>query len=54
MAAIEARVTVFAALDAVGRSMPLRNSDGEGGEGNEGNVDVIEPETDVDLTRAFS
>jgi hypothetical protein len=40
----------FAALDAVGRSMPLRDSDGEGGEGNKGNVDVIEPETTVDLT----
>lgn len=50
MAAIEARVMAFAALDAVGRSMPLRDSDGEGGEGNKGNVDVIEPETTVDLT----
>lgn len=48
VAAIEARVTAFAALDAVGRSIPLRDSDGEGGEGNKGNVDV--PETTVDLT----
>lgn len=50
MGAIETRVTAFAALDAVGRSMPLRDSDGEGGEGKTGNVDVIEPETAVVLT----
>jgi hypothetical protein len=50
VAAIEARVTAFATLDAVGRSMPLRDSGGEGGEGKAGKVDVIKPETAVVLT----
>lgn len=46
----EARVTALALLDAVGRSMLLRGSDGGEGEEHNENLEVAEPETAVDLT----
>jgi hypothetical protein len=44
----------LAVLDAVGRSMLLYGSDGGEGEDDNGNLEVIEPEIVVDLTRTLS
>lgn len=45
----EALVTALALLDTVGRSMLLRGSDGGEGEEHNKNLEVVEPETTVDL-----